>query len=265
MDLAPVPGLIRLAALFLIGLFLGMLVMLELGRLVRVRRRQRGEDSETFGLGVVDAGVFGLLGLLVAFTFSGAATRFDARRHLVIEEANDIGTAYLRLDLLPAEARSQLQDLFRQYLDARLATYQNVVDVEATRAAGAKVSDLQRQIWVRAVQACRQVPTTDAAILLLPALNAMFDITTTRTAVTQIHPPTIIFALLVIVALLCSLLAGYGMAGTGGARDWVHIVGFAIVLTVTVYVIVDLEYPRLGFIRVDSFDQLLVSLRTSLQ
>jgi hypothetical protein len=265
MDLAPVPGLVKLAGLLLVGLFLGMMVMLELGRQVRIRRRAHGTDQETFGLGVVDAGVFGLLGLLVAFTFSGAASRFDSRRHLVIEEANDIGTAYLRLDLLPADARSQLQQLFRQYLDARLATYQNVADMEATRAAVARVSDLQRQIWARAVQASRQVPTSDAAILLLPALNAMFDITTTRTAVTQIHPPTIIFALLVIVALLCSLLAGYGMAGTGGTRDWIHIIGFAFVLTVTVYVIVDLEYPRLGFIRVDAFDQLLVDLRATLQ
>jgi len=265
MDLAPTPGLISAAGLFLVGLFLGMLVMLELGRRVRIRRRERGEDGETPGLGVVDAGVFALLGLLVAFTFSGAATRFDARRHLVIEEANDIGTAYLRLDLLPADARTQLQEIFRQYLDARLAAYQNVVDQEATRSAMAKVNDLQRQIWTRAVQACRRVSTTDAAILLLPALNAMFDITTTRTAVTQIHPPTIIFALLVIVALVCSLLAGYGMAATAAPRDWVHIVGIAVVLTVTVYVIVDLEYPRLGFIRVDSFDQLLASLRSSLQ
>ena len=265
MDLAPLPGLISVTGLLLVSLFLGMLLMLELGRRVRVRRRNRGEDSETFGLGVVDAGVFGLLGLLVAFTFSGAATRFDARRHLVIEEANDIGTAYLRLDLLPADARTQLQEMFRQYLDARLAVYQNVLDREATRAALTRVSDLQRQIWARSVQASRQVSTPDAAILLLPALNAMFDITTTRTAVTQIHPPGIIFALLVIVGLLCSLLAGYGMAGTGGPRDWVHILGFAVVLTVTVYVIVDLEYPRLGFIRVDAFDQLLVSLRASLQ
>jgi len=265
MGLSPIPGLIRVAGLFLIGLFLGMLAMLELGRRLRTRRRERGMDSEPPGLGVVDAGVFALLGLLIAFTFSGAAARFDARRHLVIEETNDIGTAYLRLDLLPADARTELQGMFRQYLDARLAVYQNVVDQEATRAATNKVSDLQRQIWARAVQASRQVPTTDAAMLLLPALNAMFDITTTRTAATQIHPPTIIFALLVVVAFLCSLLAGYGMADTGSSRDWVHIIGFAVVLTVTVYVIVDLEYPRLGFIRVDSFDQLLANLRTSLQ
>jgi hypothetical protein len=214
---------------------------------------------------VVDAGVFGLLGLLIAFTFSGAASRFDARRHLVIEEGNDIGTAYLRLDLLPADAKSALQEKFRQYLDARLETYRNVTDRAATRAAQARATELQREIWTRAVQASRQVPTPDAGLLLLPALNAMFDIASTRIAGTAIHPPLVIFGLLVIVALLCSLLAGYGMAGASDVRDWVHILGFAVALTVTVYVIVDLEYPRLGFIRVDAFDQLLVDLRASMQ
>ena len=265
MSWTPSDGLIGGAGLFLGGLFLGVLVLLEAGRRLRMRRRVGGVDDNSPGLGVVDAGVFGLLGLLVAFTFSGAASRFDARRHLIIEEVNDIGTAYLRLDLLPAEARSQLQEKFRQYLDARLALYKNVTDREATQAALAGATGLQQEIWTRAVQACRQVPTPDAAVLLLPALNAMFDIAATRIAVTTIHPPAVIFALLTIVTLLCSLLAGYGMAGDRDVRDWVHIFGFALALTITVYVIVDLEYPRLGFIRVDSFDQLLVNLRASLQ
>ncbi len=265
MSLTRSEGVVRGAAALLTGLFLGLLAMLEVGRRVRIHRRTQGTDDESPGLGVVDAGVFGLLGLLIAFTFSGAASRFDTRRQLIIEEANDIGTAYLRLDLLPADARTALQEKFRQYLDARLDTYRNVTDREATQAALARVAELQHQIWTRAVQASRQVPTADAAMLLLPALNAMFDIASTRIATTAIHPPGVIFALLVIVALLCSLLAGYGMAGGRDVRDWVHILGFAVALTVTVYVILDLEYPRLGFIRVDAFDQILVDLRASLQ
>jgi hypothetical protein len=101
-------------------------------------------------------------------------------------------------------------------------------------------------------------------MLLLPALNAMIDITTTRTMATQIHPPLVIFALLCVLALAGSLLAGYSMAGSQ-ARSWTHMIGFAVIIAVTVYVIFDLEYPRLGLIRVDAADQVLVELRDSMK
>jgi hypothetical protein len=109
---------------FAAGLFVGMLVLLELGRRLRQRQRARHGESLGEGLGAVQAAVFGLLGLLLAFTFSGAASRFDARRQLVVEEANAIGTTYHRLDLLPPEQRQNLQQGMRDYVDARLALYQ---------------------------------------------------------------------------------------------------------------------------------------------
>ena len=101
-------------------------------------------------------------------------------------------------------------------------------------------------------------------MLLLPALNDMFDITTTRTMALQTHPPLIIFVLLVSLAFLSALLAGYAMAGSKG-RNWVHMTAFAFTLAGAVYVIVDMEYPRFGLIRVDAFDQVLVDLRQSMQ
>ena len=101
-------------------------------------------------------------------------------------------------------------------------------------------------------------------MLLLPALNAMIDITTTRTMATQMHPPMVIFALLFGLALASSLLVGYGMAGSK-ARHWLHMLGLAFAMSVSVYVILDIEYPRLGLIRVDAFDQALVELRESMK
>jgi len=100
-------------------------------------------------------------------------------------------------------------------------------------------------------------------MLLLPALNAMIDITTTRTMAAQMHPPTIIFVMLFGLALASALLAGYGMA-SATSRSWLHVLGFAAALAVAVYVIFDLEYPRFGMIRVDAFDQALVDLRESM-
>jgi hypothetical protein len=254
-------GFWAVTPMFLLVLFVGMLLFLEIGRRVGMRRTTEGPGSA--GLAAVEGALFAVLGLLIGFTFSGAATRFDARRQLVAEEANAIGTAYLRIELLPADKQPAMRDLFRQYLDTRLAAYQKIPDVASVKTELARAEALQKEIWTNAVAASRESNTTAAPMLLLPALNQMIDITTTRNMATLIHPPTIIFAMLGILALACSLLAGYGMAG-GKTRSWIHILSFAAILTFAVYVILDLEYPRLGFIRVSAVDQVLVDLRHSM-
>jgi hypothetical protein len=85
-------------------------------------------------------------------------------------------------------------------------------------------------------------------------LNQMIDITTTRAMATLMHPPLVVFFMLGALALVSALLAGYSMAASG-PRSWVHVLGFATVIAATVYVIVDMEYPRFGMIRVDAVDQ----------
>lgn len=250
--------------LFAVGLLFGIVGFLEIGRRVRRRRQASHGGRSAVGLGAVEAAVFGLMGLLVAFTFSGAASRFEGRRQLIVQEANAIGTAYLRLDLLPAAARRGLQQRLRDYVDARLAIYRAVPDSLEIQAAMAHAATLQEQIWQDAVAAVQSAPNPQLAGRLLPALNDMIDISTTRLAATRMHPPRIIFGLLGAVSLVCALLAGYGM-GESETRSWLHIVGFAVVLAVTFYVIVDLEYPRRGFLRVSDFDQLLVDLRATMR
>jgi len=208
--------------------------------------------------------VFALLGLLIAFTFSGAASRFDQRRHLVTEEANAIGTAWLRIDVLPPSGQPALRELFRRYLDSRLETYRKLPDIQAAEAERQRSTKLQGEIWTQAVPLTRESGSPAAATLLLPALNQMIDITTTRAMATQMHPPLIVFVMLGAVALLSALLAGHGMAGAR-ERGWIHVIGFAAVIAGTVYVIVDIEYPRFGLIRVDAVDQVLRDLRQSMK
>jgi hypothetical protein len=208
--------------------------------------------------------VFGLLGLLVAFTFSGAATRFDIRRQLIVEETNAIGTAYLRLDLLPPAAQPALRERFRQYVEARLAAYRQLPDIAAAQAEESRAMQMQGDIWRQAVAACQEAGVPHATMLLLPALNAMIDLTTTRILATRMHPPTIIFGMLFGLALARALLAGYGMAGNQSHR-WLYMLAFAAVIAGVVYVILDLEFPRLGWSRFQAFDQALVELRQSMQ
>ena len=252
------------AFLITFGLFVGMLLFLEIGRRIAVRRIKQDADAGGEGVGAVDGAVFALLGLLLAFSFSGASSRFDTRRQLIVEETNDIGTAYLRLDLLPAELQPALRESFRRYLDARIDIFRKLPDIAAAKKSLAEVNELQTQIWRQAVVATQAPGAPPAApILLLPALNAMIDITTTQALATQMHPPAVVFVMLFGLALAASMLAGYGMTGSK-VRRWFHMLGFALVMAVAVYVILDLEYPRLGLIRVDAFDQALVDLRKSM-
>lgn len=253
------------AAMSTLALLIVMLILLEVGRRAGARRVARDPEGARAGVGTVDGAIFGLLGLLLAFTFGGAASRFDSRRQLVIEETNDIGTAYLRVDLLPASAQPVLREHFRRYVDNRLEVYRKLPDVAAAYKELAKGEEIQREIWRQATAASRASGAAAAApMLLLPALNAMIDITTTRTYAAQMHPPMVIFIMLFGLAMIAALLAGYGMAGSK-ERSWAHMVCFALVLGVSIYVILDLEYPRLGLIQVESFDQALVDLRDSMK
>jgi hypothetical protein len=242
-----------------------MLLLLEIGRRVGVKRGPRESDGERGGLGTVEGAVFALFGLMVAFTFSGAASRFNEKRMLIAEEVNCIETAYLRLNLLPAHARPALQELFRHYLDSRLETYRRLPNMAAAEMEMANSWKIQQEMWAEAVAA---TPLPDShpssGLLLLPALNSMFDIATTRTMALQLHPPRIIYALLFGLGLICSVLAGYRMSG-GQNRSWLHILSFTVLTVVIVYVMLDIEYPRAGLIRLEHSDQAMVDLRARMK
>jgi hypothetical protein len=253
------------SALFAFALFVGMLILLNVGRRIGDRHLASDSKGARTGTGTIEAAVFALLGLLIAFTFSGAVSRFDHRRHLIVEEANAIGTAYLRLDLLPAGAQPTLREEFRKYVAYRLEVFRKLPDAQAANTQLSNVKKLQEKIWSQTVAASQaQGASPTAPMLLLPALNQMIDITTTRTMALQLHPPLIIFGMLFLVALASALLAGYAMAG-GKDRKWLHVFGFALVIALTVYVILDIEFPRHGLIRVDAFDQALTDLLKSMK
>jgi len=255
---------IPLAIMLLLALFAGILACTELGRRHGLRRFAADPEAAQRGTGPVDGAIFALLGLMIAFTFSSAASRFEGRRELVREEANDIGTAWLRLDLLAEPQRTELHGLFRQYTDSRIETYLRADDIDRALAEYRHSEEIQGRIWTLAVKAAAEQRTDAASRLLLPALNEMFDIANTRRAAAMMHQPPIVFAMLGLLALLAAVVAGFSLA-SGRGRNWLHLVIFAAITTLTVYVIADLEYPRLGLIRVDSIDQLLRDVRAGMK
>lgn len=245
-------------------LFFGVLACIEGGRRIGKRLQRQGTDPSKSGTGAVDAAVFGLLGLLIAFTFSGAAARFDARRIQIVNEANAIGTAYLRVDLLPPETQPEIRDLFRAYTDARLEIYRAIPDMAKVRAEQAGAAVLQEKLWAKGVAASAKASSPAVTSLMIPALNEMFDVATLRTASADLHVPTIVMAMLFVIAMGCALFAGFDMSA-GKGRSLMHYLGFALLIALAVFVILDMEYPRLGLIRLDSFDSYMEAARAAMK
>lgn len=214
------------------------------------QRQNQGEEGA--GASLVESAIFALFGLLLAFSFSASQGRFEERRQIAIHEINAVGTAALRLDLLPESARPEAKALFATYVEGRL-------DYLARLGSGADIAPLwatnqsyQTQLWDLAV--IQGDPARPNAVhnQLLPALNEMFDVATTRHQATQNHMPPGIAFLLALLAVLTAWMAGRAL---GSRTGWVlHAAVYAIVVVATLGIILDLDYPRMGLIRVDYAD-----------
>jgi hypothetical protein len=245
-----------------VALFAALYALQEAGRRAGRARAERTGGESREGLGSIEGAVYGLLGLLLAFTFSGAATRFEARRSLILQEATAIETAYRRLDVLPAGARAPLQAKMAAYLDARLQAQTAARGIDAAMEALARSKRLRQELWDDAL-ASTQAAGSPAPQLILPALNSAFDVATARAAAIHVHPPLALFAMLIGIALVAAFLVGNAM-GARGTRDTLHMFAYAGVLAVVIFVIVDFEFPRLGLIRVDDADRVLIELRQTM-
>jgi hypothetical protein len=229
-----------------------MLVLIELGRRFRLSHNTFVEST------AIESAIFALFGLLLAFTFSGAVERYDRHRELLVEETNAIGTAYLRLDLLPTAAQPPLRQLFRVYTTSRLGLY-NAMSEEVSPTS----EHLQREIWQRSVAAATAPgANVDATKILLPALNTMIDITATRRNAFNMHPPEVVFLLLFVFSGGVAFLGGYSMTARG--RSWFHMFALTLAVTLTIYATLEIEFPRQGFIRLSGTDRTLIDLQNSM-
>jgi len=251
-----------LGTVTIVTLVAGTLGMMAVGRRIGVRQVTRDPEAKA-GSGAIEGAVFGVLGLLIAFTFSHAAQRYDIRRDALVDEANSVSTAWMNLDLLPAASQPPLREKFRQYLDARLDLFKALAIGEEIEAELARANALQTEIWNLSVAACREAEAPSAPLVVLPALTEMFSVATARTAGAQMHNPWIVYLLMGVLVIAGSLLAGYNM-GVGQIRSRVHSLAFVLTLSVAIYVILDYEFPRVGLIRLQHFDHLLDNLRQSM-
>jgi hypothetical protein len=203
------------------------------------------------------------MGLLIAFTFTGAANRFHDRREMITQHVNAIGTAWLRLDLLPDQDRDKARDLFRRYLDTVLETTRDLSSEKSSMASLARLNAIQQEIWDHLVDATKRDRSLPLAQTVLPPANEMFDLGNSRLLASRQHPPVAVFAMLGALVLVSGLLAGFGMAKSD-RQSPLHVIGFAAIMALSIYLILDIEFPRLGLIRIDAFDQALLELRASM-
>ena len=248
---------------FALLLFLGMVLFIELGRRLGVRQFEKiGEDAKV-GVGIVDSAVYAVLALLIGFLFSGAATRFDNRRELVLKEVDAFGTAWQRIDLLPSDAQPVIRGGVQRYLDALILTYAQPPGTAEELHHRDALEHAEQQLWTDAVQVSLTDRGEKARMLLLPELNDGFDAVELEWLSQRIHPPRLIWVMLGVAALAAALFAGYSIASRS-SRNWVHIIGIAATISIATFAIIELESPRLGLIRMDAIDQTLMELRAKM-
>lgn len=243
--------------LFLLLAFL--FILLEIGRKVGVNHIASDPEGAKIGVSQVEGTIFALLGLLIAFTFYGASQRYDFRRQMIVQETNAIGTAWLRIDLLPTEVQPQMRMLFKQYANARLAVNTKLPDIKASEEQIRIANDLQYKIWDLAIMANAKAANPTLGVVLLPSLNNMFDIATEHNISLITHPPLIIFLTLVLLLCCSSFFLGYSMAGAK-RPNWIHGLGYVFIMVLILFVIIDFEFPRVGVIKISKFDKPMIEL-----
>ena len=204
--------------------------------------------------------LFTLLGLILAFTFSMAINYHGIRKDIIVDEANDIGTAILRADLYPENDRNLFRADFKKYVDARVDYFTAGADLEKITAAQKLSATIQQQLWTRASLLSKDSGYTIASMQMIPALNSMIDITTTRQYGELVHLPDTIIYLLFLLCGVCSFYIGY-MFGGKKKFDWLIAVVFCLLTSMVVFVIFDLDRPRRGFIKFDQMNNAIVELK----
>ena len=195
-------------------------VLLVLGSLLAGfwvgKHRQRSAEGPPDGpTGSAVAAILGLLAFILAFTFGMASSRFDARKQLVIEDANAIATAARRADLLPEPHRSESRKLLLRYVELRLEVAR---DPRTSPAALAETDSIENRLWTHALALARADMNSDIGALYVEALNELMAVRVTRATVAlQYRIPPLVWQGLILLTVISMAALGFhfGIAGRG--------------------------------------------------
>ena len=231
-------------ALFIV-ILLVVLLAVEFGYRLGKYRRSHHETEKEAPLGTMVGATLGLLAFVLAFTFGLAAQRFDMRRQVLLDEANAIGTTYLRAGTLP-ERGEEVRRLLRDYVNVRLKAMQSGKVAEGIRGS----EDIQQKVWTEAEAVGVKNPNSIVVGLFIQSLNEMIDLHAARMqAGLRSRIPGAIWLGLFAVAALSLATMGYH-AGLSGTRRSLAIVAVAVTFAVVIELIADLDRPQEGILRV---------------
>jgi hypothetical protein len=241
-----------------------LLLFAEAGYRIGRRFRRRNPDAASGHGGSIQGAVLGLLGLLLGFTFAMAVARYETRRGLVLDEANSIGTTWLRADFLPSPQRGEMKALLHDYTRHRLAVVAAGKDARAFAAARREVAGFHARLWEKARAAVATDPGPITATFIV-SLNETIDLDASRMAAGRNHVPGAVWLLLLVVAGCGSWASGYG-SGAGGPRSAFSQCVFPVLIAVVITLIVDIDRPQRGLIGVSQLplEELLDSLQPRL-
>jgi len=246
----------------LLAFLAAFLVAVEVGFRLGVRSSDRSNELDRAHVSSLQAAVLGLLGLLLGFTVFMAISRFDTRKSLVLEEANAIGTTYLRSNFLPTAHRKAAQGLLQAHVSARLAFYSAGIDIARLEKANNESTRIEGELWALAVEAAAQDPRSLPTRLFIESLNNVIDVHEKRRVALENHVPEAVIYLLLIVSVASLGLLGYGCGLTRQRRPASNTL-FALLIVLVLITILDIDRPRRGLIEV-SHDS-LIRLKATLE
>jgi hypothetical protein len=233
-----------------IALFLCMLFAMALGGLTGKRMQARVNEDAKAQANAVQGSLLGLLALLLGFTFSLSLGRFDQRSGEVVNEANAIGTAWLRSDLIGDERRDEAKALLQRYVAIRAEA--STISAAETQARGALIeeaNDVFAELWQVAVAEARAA-SNPVTMSFAASLNDMTDALASRDAAINRHVPELVLILLFGTFILLGGVVGYS-SGISRIRPGVPVYAMMLLIVVLVFLIIDLDRPRRGLIEVD--------------
>jgi hypothetical protein len=244
------------------GLYVATVVLILLavegGQRLGKYSRQLPEQELEAPVSVMVVATLGLLAFMLAFTFGLAASRFDMRRGFVVDEANTIGTTYLRAGLLSEPYRTEVRNLLREYVDVRL----ELVRPEKTEEAMHRSDELHGRLWFQAVAVGEKNPGSIVSGLFIGSLNEVIDLHAKRVNLgLRSRVPGTIWAALYFVAIPATGAVGYH-AGLTGTRRSLVVVALVLTFSAVMLLIADLDRPLEGLLKVSR--QAMIDLRNSL-
>jgi prepilin signal peptidase PulO-like enzyme (type II secretory pathway) len=252
-------GLFQIPAFFIVAIFFIFIFILNwIGYSFRKRFARLQPDKE-LELGTVEGSLLGLMALLLAFSFSMAATKFESRRQTIIDEANLLNTAILRCDLYPDSIKRSLLPGYKNYLEARIGYYEAGDDPVKIKAALYDADKQFKSMWNNVLLLSKAHENNLKTEQMIQIIMGLKNIKTTREAGRMAAVPALIIVVLLIIVFGASFLTGFGIKP--GKRSTLPSIAFALMTSIVLYLVMELSRPRQGFVNLSSAEEKLVELR----